>query len=538
MQNGNTRQFTMHPTLKDENGAKLVMSIEDTRYYKIEDTSNTTKTRTELWTRQINPDGSTSQNFVKAKVNKEGKVIYGTDGKPEIAMKKSLDGKSDVPISRQKVALCLDGNYTYINTVRDGNGNLVEKTHVSKASGRNTGEGFTSESTEEAHYELVEVFNSLEIDPTRRAFFERCMKTVERRMDDQIYFSSLLEGQNREKTEERFQKTAADTFDHIREMLTADDNAKQYFNKKQRIWLAQEFMQYAADPESGNQNPRGTCWINSSINQGMVQNPDDFARFLKEISLTGTFNGQPGIYKGLGRYTDHESGYERKWYEHLKAIDNEKEVDPEYSKGLVHFPRERFNLNREWRPLNEAKDGHKSYLAGPVQYIFEQAVTYPMRGMHSPVAGSYNESVEEIAFVTGQRYCHSNNLFERSAIKTLLRDGAYTTSNGGHMWSIHLAREGNDVVVIKDNQWGGDNDFVVLRVPVNQFPEWLKSNGSVPWKNSGGEHPKNPIDFVDGPPIGPIPDKPVPINPNSPNNPDEEREPRRRPRRRPWWKRR
>jgi hypothetical protein len=525
MQNGNTRQFTMHPTLKDENGAKLVMSIEDTRIIKPTTAEGQTKTRTELWTRQINPDGTPGENFVKAKADKEGKIIYGADGKPEIAMKKSPEG-NDVPITRNKVGVCLDGNYTYTSMVKDAKGQPVEKTHVSKASGRDAGDGFTSESVEEAHYALLETYSALEKDPARVQFFEGCMRAVEKRMDNLIWLASHVEGQDREKLEERFQKTAAETFDHMREMLEAPDTDKQYFNKEQRIWLAREFMQYAADPASGNQGPRGTCWINSSINMAMRHNPDDFSRYLKEIALTGTFRGKADIFNGNGDRDRSRRGRQR-------DEDDVKPVDTNKEGHLMTFPRDRFNLNREWRPLAKARS---SSMAGPVQYIFEQAITYPKRGSGSPVAGSYGESVREIEFVTGQHYRHSHNLIDGSAVKTCLLDGGYTTSGGGHMWGNDMDIEGNDVIFFRNDQHGGKADHVTARVPKEQFASWLKTDGRVGFGRNGPQ-PLNPLDFIDGPPIGPGPDTPVPINPDDGRRRRRDDDDNPRPWR-PWWRRR
>lgn len=371
-------------------------------------------------------------------------------------------------------------------------------------------------------------------DEERVKRVENLAREMERRMAARGY-ARILNGNDRAETAQMVRKQLEETYAHLDELAGTSGKSGEYFNQDMRAQLAENFLFHAADPTNVDQGQNGTCWLESGyIAGGFVNHPESMARFLKEVSLNGSFNA-----------TD---GRNYKFPPHLF----------------------RFGAGDEegrWTVGNANQDGRRS----PVGLIYDEAMS-SMVGRRDPDAGSYEGSVgcrRILQLVTGDTVHDSSHLLNGSARQTLMEKGAYIVYQPGHMRTVQMRIDGDfelgesDITkkhagptqgaIIQDNQWGEYNDGIDMVIhdlesnkivdirnvrntpfspnsvtgerplpgysPDGSLPDWDRNiggndggGGFVPW-NPGPGPVINPVDIVNT--IDDLIDTPTP-NPDDP----------------------
>lgn len=276
-----------------------------------------------------------------------------------------------------------------------------------------------------------------------------------------------VSAETRDKIIAEVQQTMQDTYGHLTELVTTARGNGELFDQGARAKLAENYMFHLADPRSVDQGSNGTCWNHAAvISFGLMDHPDDMARFLKEVSLTGTF----------------------------MARNNGEVGQPE---RLIRFPPSRFyakNEERNWTIDGASRNGWRS----PVSMIFDQGLTY-MVGKMQPDGGNYqgqHGSKRIMTMVTGEvpppPRGHLNGYYAgpylgNDDFMTLSRYGGYQIYSPGHLQSIHMILDGkfewsgNSILhngqalkldgtdaltgyIVRDNQWGERVDSITHRV--------------------------------------------------------------------------
>lgn len=283
------------------------------------------------------------------------------------------------------------------------------------------------------------------LDEERMKRVENMSREMERRMAARGY-ARILNGHDKTETAQMIRKQLEETYGHLDQLVNSPDQAGQYFDQNMRTQLAENFLFHAADPTNVDQGQNGTCWLESGyIAGGFVNHPESMARFLKEVSLNGSFNTSEG--------------------------------------QNVRFPPHLFRFGRgdeegQWTIGTANQNGRRS----PVGLIFDEGMSY-MVGRSRPDAGSYggSQGVKRIMqLVTGDTVHDSSHLLNGSARQTLLDKGAYIVYQPGHMRTVQMRIDGdfdlgeNDITkvgggptqgaIIQDNQWGEYNDAIDMVV--------------------------------------------------------------------------
>lgn len=262
-----------------------------------------------------------------------------------------------------------------------------------------------------------------------------------------------------------------DTYKHLTEMVGTPQGSGELFGQKERTSLAEGLMFHLADPRTFDQGSNGTCWINSSTaSYGLMTQPDDMARFMKEISLTGQFqaynNGQAGGSPTTIRFNKNMF----------------------YSTGQ----------ERNWSIGNAIGGSARS----PVGMFLDEAMT-EMVGKRRADAGDYNGqwgAKRIMTMITGEvppqprgrlGNARTNRQMTQDDLTVALEYGGFQIYSPGHLQSVHfvpdgkfswgedggIAYNGNSLgadgkapmsgFFILDNQWGERNDFVTHHVNTN-----------------------------------------------------------------------
>ncbi len=262
-----------------------------------------------------------------------------------------------------------------------------------------------------------------------------------------------------------------DTYKHLTEMVGTKQGSGELFGQKERTSLAEGLMFHLADPRTMDQGSNGTCWINSSTaSYGLMTQPDDMARFMKEISLTGQFqaynNGQVGGSPTTIRFNKNQF----------------------YSTGQ----------ERNWSISNAIGGSARS----PVGMFLDEAMT-EMVGKRRADAGDYNGNwgaKRIMTMITGEAppaprgrlgNARTNRQMTQDDLNVALEYGGFQIYSPGHLQSVHfvpqgkfgwgengsLTLNGNSMATdgsadmsgyfILDNQWGERSDFVTHHVNSN-----------------------------------------------------------------------
>lgn len=279
--------------------------------------------------------------------------------------------------------------------------------------------------------------------------FERNMYGFESRMADLAY-AKTVSGVAKETAHTHARKTVLGTYKELY-LLVAEpektDKNETFFKQTMRATLAETFMFHAADPSTCNQGNNLTCWIQAGhIAGGMVSRANHMARLVKEVALTGQYTTlSSGLY-----------GEPRKVVTFSKGLFN----------GLTKGPEANWNMDLA-RQSGNARS--------PVGFLFDQ--TLPVIGGRGEGDVSYgyywgsNGSRNIMYMVTGTIVDDENNFADGSYKYSLLRNGGYVTYAPNHMRSRQIYRDGEQWIVIQDDQNGDERDYIIERI--NDLRTWL-----------------------------------------------------------------
>lgn len=327
------------------------------------------------------------------------------------------DGKTE---TRTNVRLEDTGSYVY----RDAQG----KERMARA-GQLRRDGdypWSSEDTDEARDNLLEAMRSSAVSDQRVARMERMMKDFEKREKDLLEMRQEL-GDDTTRLEEEFSREIAKTYEHLTELVT-NKTAGTFYDHDTRVKLAENFMFHCADPATMDQGGKGTCWIQAGHIVGMIDHPDAMARLTKEISLTGTFTS-------------------------LNSGENDgrpKVFDFNKKAGMLNIGGR--NSGANWSIDNAAGSGSRS----PVGMIFDESLSL-MAGRWRSDGGGYGTTRHLLYMVTGDVVPDTRH----NETESLLRHGGYISYAPGHMRSRHLRKEGDQWVIIQDDQHGERSDRTI-----------------------------------------------------------------------------
>ncbi len=125
-------------------------------------------------------------------------------------------------------------------------------------------------------------------DDSKMERLELMMNGYEKRFSDQVELR-VAAGESEDTVREKMEAQVAATYDHLTRMVQADTSAID--DKATRVMLAETFMYHAWEPETVNQQGWGSCWLQSGyIPCGLGKHPDDMAKVLADVSLTGKFH--------------------------------------------------------------------------------------------------------------------------------------------------------------------------------------------------------------------------------------------------------
>jgi len=231
---------------------------------KISDVTKTGKgERVDDWTRKRGADGKFTDTFDRLR-EKDGRAVE----------------------SRTEVKIDHAGDYTYKDPKgRERESRVSERFHRS-------GEGFSSATVEEAHYNFLDEMRSSVTDESKLERLEMMMNGFEKRLGDAVELR-VAAGADENETREQVESKIAATYDHLTRMVQADGAAID--DKATRVMLAETFMYHAWEPETVNQQGWGSCWLQSGyIPCGLGKHPDDMAKVLADVSLTGKYTDRKG----------------------------------------------------------------------------------------------------------------------------------------------------------------------------------------------------------------------------------------------------
>lgn len=268
--------------------------------------------------------------------------------------------------------------------------------------------------------------------PERVERLQAMMSKFEERMDDRGE-ARMVAGQDPDAVDQDIERSVTDTYKNLAKMAGTPDGQGQLFDQKTRQFLAENFMFHAADPTTMDQGQNSSCWLESGTIVGMINSPEDMARYTQEVALTGGFTSKnmgEGAHNAQGRRFDFNPNIFRAGWEEAN-----------------------------WSINNAHQNGYRS----PVSKIFDEGMS-AMVGRATPDWGNYGGSQGSrriMHMVTGKVVSDVNHLKGGSDIRTLLEDGAFINYQPRHMKSMHLAKQNGRWAVIQDNQWSESRDRVL-----------------------------------------------------------------------------
>ena len=397
----------------------------------------------EVWTRIKNADGSLGTQFVST----------GSDGKQKAVA---------------QVEILYNGDYRFKST--DG------KDRVARMGTDSTsGDGGVSGGAAEASERLLSVLDG-QLDARRKARLEGLMKEFEKRAGDAIERQSAA-GHDKDKITAKWEKKITQTYDNLSQMMEQNPSSAPY-NQATRAKLIENFMWIASDTTRGAQDV-GNCWEMSGRNlTGMQNNPDQMARLLKEVSLTGTYTSVTGGIKSkdsLDRRGGDLNGGKK-----FTIPKNMLQVDRVNAGWTLDKPDDNF-----WQ------GGIGTMPSTPVGYIIDNVLGYMGgRTSHNALDGGTWESfnspgghtrngwyygINELMYMaTGEKTAKpvgvSSNSISDSDIsrltdkrlqKQMLENGGALLIGPGHMFAVKLVKSRGQWQIVADNQWGKGGDQVI-----------------------------------------------------------------------------
>lgn len=129
---------------------------------------------------------------------------------------------------------------------------------------------------------------SQKMTTSEREQFAASVRQFESRMPE-LARSYEKQGMNREDAEIRAFKEAQKTYEQIGRLIEAKDNPTLPVTEHQRITLAEQTMQHAANPTSIDQGQHRTCSVNSVETRTYTSTPSEAARMVADLATTGEY---------------------------------------------------------------------------------------------------------------------------------------------------------------------------------------------------------------------------------------------------------
>lgn len=347
------------------------------------------------------------------------------------------DGKSVE--SRTNVQLDPSGDYTF----KDQKGRERES-RVSERF-RRSGDGFTSATIEEAHYNFLDEMRMNIKDESKLERLELMMNGFEQRFNDSVELR-VAAGQSEEAAREKMEQKVAATYDHLTRMVQADDAAVD--SKENRVMLAETFMYHAWEPETVNQQGWGSCWLQSGyIPCGLGKNTDDMAKVLADVSLTG-------------RYTDKKG-------------------------NSYEFKRDQLGIHSRadgagWSIQNATQDNSQP---SPVAHRLDRTLSVMDRGAGYGGAGNSQRirtggggQREIMRRVTGDELLYTNYPNSRRERLAMLEAGGAQRSGGpGHVATLAMRKIGENWAIVRGDQYDGRDRVISV---IRDLKQWLNTGES------------------------------------------------------------
>lgn len=385
---------------------------------KISDVTKTDKgERADDWTRKRAPDGRFTDTYERLRAQDNRAVESRTD-----------------------VKLDPSGDYTY----KDSKGRERE----SKVSERfrRSAEGFSSATVEEAHFNFLDEMRTNVNDESKLERLELMMNGFEKRLTDAIELR-VAAGASEEEAREKVEAKIATTYDHLTRLVQSDSAAID--DKATRVMLAETFMYHAWEPETVNQQGWGSCWLQSGyIPCGLGKHPDDMAKVLADVSLTG-------------KYTDRKGN--------------------DYS-----FKQDQLGIHRRadgagWSIQSATQDNSQP---SPVAHRFDRTMSVMDRGARYGGAGDSGRiryggggQNEIMRRVTGDQLlyigAYPRGRQERQAL--LEAGGAQRSGGPGHVATLAMRKVDGAWAIVRGDQYDGRDRVVSV---IRDLKQWLNNGES------------------------------------------------------------
>lgn len=271
------------------------------------------------------------------------------------------------------------------------------------------------------------------VGPERLERMKKMMDRFESRMDDRGE-ALMAAGLDETKVDSQIEGNITNTYKHLASLVSAPNQNGQVFDQDTRKFLAENFMLHAADPTTMDQGSNSSCWLQAGTIVGMINSPDDMARYTAEVANSASFQDADGRHHRFNR-------------------------------GI-------FGLGYEERNWSIARSGRGS-ARSPVSKMFDEGMS-AMVGRRTPNWGSFygsQGSREIMRKVTGKTFSDSSTLKNGSVRQTLLLDGGYCNYQPRHVKTVQLSKRDNNWYVVQDNQWGESQDYIKGRVNGN-LADW------------------------------------------------------------------
>ncbi len=386
--------------------------------------------------------------------------------------------------TRTNVKLDSTGDYTYKDSK-----NRERESRVSERF-RRSGEGFTSATIEEAHYNFLDEMRMNVKDDSKMERLELMMNGYEKRMGDQVELR-VAAGESEDTVREKMEAKVAATYDHLTRMVQADSSAID--DKATRVMLAETFMYHAWEPETVNQQGWGSCWLQSGyIPCGLGKHPDDMAKVLADVSLTG-------------KYTDRKGNH-------------------------YDFKRDQLGIHSRadgagWSIQTATKDNSQP---SPVAHRLDRTLSVMDRGAGYGGAGNSQRirsggggQREIMRRVTGDEllyigaYPHSRK--ERQAM--LEAGGAQRSGGPGHVATLAMRKIGDTWAIVRGDQYDGRDRVISV---IRDLRKWKETGESARIERSFAPEWNKEFKIADS--VKPSDFRP---GPNRPNRPDDDETPNR-----------
>lgn len=432
---------------------------------KMSDVTKTDKgERADDWTRKRAPDGRFSDTFERLRAQDN----------------RAVETRSDVKVDPS-------GDYTY----KDSKGRERES-RVSERF-RRSGEGFSSATVEEAHFNFLDEMRTNVSDEAKLERLELMMNGFERRLTDAVELR-VAAGANEDEAREKAEAKIASTYDHLTRLVQSD--SAEIDDKATRVMLAETFMYHAWEPETVNQQGWGSCWLQSGyIPCGLGKHPDDMAKVLADVSLTG-------------KYTDRKG-------------------------NDYNFKRDQLGIHRRadgagWSIQTATRDNSQP---SPVAHRFDRTMSVMDRGARYGGAGDSGRiryggggQNEIMRRVTGDQLLYIGSYPRgRQERQALLEAGGAQRSGGpGHVATLAMRKVDGAWAIVRGDQYDGRDRVVSV---IRDLKQWVNNGESARIERSFA--PEWNKDFKIADSVKPSDFKPGPNRPDRDPDVDDDDRPHR-----------